>query len=138
MAVKQNVYSVYFKFTIRICLPTDMFFFSLILPPLQLSVLAPMPSIDHCGTTVSVFVYPCQFTWACVEKLDIAKKKQKTTHTHTHTHTHGLRRSRTQENSYPGEFVPQKLGMTSPGEVVPGYDFSWRSRTQVQLLQEKS
>jgi hypothetical protein len=37
-----------------------------------------------------------------------------------------------------GEIVPKKLGMTSPGEVVPRYDFSWRSRIWVQFLQQKS
>jgi hypothetical protein len=47
-------------------------------------------------------------------------------------------RSRTQVKSYPREIVPQKLGTISPGEVVPGYDFSWRIRTWVRLLQEKS
>jgi hypothetical protein len=29
-----------------------------------------------------------------------------------------------------GEVVPKKLGTISPGEVVPGYDFSGRNRTQ--------
>jgi hypothetical protein len=42
----------------------------------------------------------------------------------------GIRRSRTQGKSYPGELVPKKLGTISPGEVVPGYDFSTRNRTQ--------
>jgi hypothetical protein len=46
----------------------------------------------------------------------------------------GIRRSRTQENSYPKNWVRFLLvnsypGMISPGEVVPGYDFSRRNRT---------
>jgi hypothetical protein len=38
-----------------------------------------------------------------------------------------------QEKSYPGEIVPKR---TRTPKI--GYDFSWRSRTQVRFLQEKS